>query len=348
MSKMTVSKESGTTPEAIANYLLQKKDWGDIPKAYRARLENWIINENNQNHYELNTDISVPDDKEIIKITLVQLPFIRGDEKPEMPQPNPEPEGWTLTKDGDMVKGTTSFLIDENSYYILKDGRRVNIENVVYNGKDLRIGAEKPEEGFRIIMEGSDLAEPSSTPLEKYKVYDDLLKSHGAALKNLVVYQVFQINRGYDRTGSSWQDIPSQSSSIAQFKLIGSDETGIPIIVTRIGNENAAHKLVIAGPHGDKRNAQRLVMAAQQYFIKEGGVPTDTVLYFIPCLSPTMCFADARGIPNMFLDGWQKDVPMGNGPFVVNSSLKIPELYDNMKYEERTKLQYQKNQKIPM
>jgi hypothetical protein len=55
-------------------------------------------------------------------------------------------------------------------------------------------------------------------------------------------------------------------------------------------------KLVIAGPHGDERNAQRVIMVAQRHFIKNGGT-ADTVLYFIPCLSPTMAFADARGIP---------------------------------------------------
>jgi hypothetical protein len=39
-------------------------------------------------------------------------------------------------------------------------------------------------------------------------------------------------------------------------------------------------------------------MATQKHFIeKEAEVPADTVLYFIPCLSPTMAFADARGIP---------------------------------------------------
>jgi hypothetical protein len=75
-------------------------------------------------------------------------------------------------------------------------------------------------------------------------------------------------------------------------------------------------------------------MAAQKYFI-QNGAPADTVLYFIPCLSPTMCFADARGIPNEFWDHTVKTdaknrvryelTPRG-GPFILRPGLTIPSL----------------------
>jgi hypothetical protein len=115
---------------------------------------------------------------------------------------------------------------------------------------------------------------------------------------------------------------------------IGEDETGIPIVVTKIAGKDGPSvlqvteergragaraamrkKLVIAGPHGDERSAQRLIMVAQKHFICHGP-PPDTVMYFIPCLSPTMAFADARGIPNKF---WAE----GNGDGVVAMELKI-------------------------
>jgi hypothetical protein len=64
-------------------------------------------------------------------------------------------------------------------------------------------------------------------------------------------------------------------------------------------------------------------MEMQKYFIDKGP-PVDTVLYFIPCLSPTMCFADARGIPNEFWEGGVTGTPMGNGPFSLEGNLTIP------------------------
>jgi hypothetical protein len=109
-------------------------------------------------------------------------------------------------------------------------------------------------------------------------------------------------------------------------------------MVTRVGREDAAKKLVIAGPHGDERNAQRLIMAAQRHFIQYGA-PPDTVLYFIPCLSPTMCFADARGIPNEFLGG-RDGVHMGQGPYKPKD-LTIPRLHDAMTGRLRSSLQSQ-------
>jgi hypothetical protein len=132
----------------------------------------------------------------------------------------------------------------------------------------------------------------------------------------------------------------------AVFYHIGLDETEIPIVVTRIGPGSAAHKLVIAGPHGDERNAQRVIMKAQQYFIQQGP-PDDTALYFIPCLSPTMCFADARGIPNRFWEGGDGGGPLENGPFVLKGGLTIPELHEAMQYTKRSQIQGQTNSSQP-
>jgi hypothetical protein len=114
-----------------------------------------------------------------------------------------------------------------------------------------------------------------------------------------------------------------------------------------VGFDSAPRKIIVAGPHGDERNAQRVIMKTQKYFITNEP-PADTALYFIPCLSPTMCFADARGIPNRFWKGGEKDGSvLQNGPFELNGSLSIPELHDNMKYEQRNELQRQRNQINP-
>jgi hypothetical protein len=215
-------------------------------------------------------------------------------------------QGWTLTKDkgGKLIQGRTGWLIDEKGYYILQDGRRVSWEILNDEGlDDLRIGNEQPGEGLHEIL-GARYNEIITKQFDA----GDLLHRYGPAMSE-VANQALQINRGY--VSGRWEPCtrhpvipPNRKSPVphyeeapdCSFKSIGRDETYIPIIVTRVGKENAKYKLVIAGPHGDERNAQRLIMAAQRYFIQHGA-PADTVLYFIPCLSPTMCFADARGIP---------------------------------------------------
>jgi hypothetical protein len=92
-------------------------------------------------------------------------------------------------------------------------------------------------------------------------------------------------------------------------------------------------KLVIAGPHGDERNAQRLIMAAQKYFIQHGA-PENTVLYFIPSISPTMTFADARGIPIVDKNGrkYVSDDTRASINYAL-SHLTIPHLHNLL--EER-------------
>ena len=122
-------------------------------------------------------------------------------------------------------------------------------------------------------------------------------------------------------------------------------------MVTRIGNEDAPQKLVIASPHGDERNAQRLIMAIQKYFLQHGS-PEDTLIYFVPCLSPTMCFSDARGIPNIFWKNeenkedekygeYEKQLPpLSDGKFKLGSNLTIPALHNELdkRYTDPEKL----------
>jgi hypothetical protein len=239
-------------------------------------------------------------------------------------------KGWTLTKKGELKQGGTGWLFDEKGYYILEDGRRVDegiLKENKYKEDEIRVGDKDAGEGFKKILEGgkTEQADNSETnPLLenircKYDVYDDILKNHHKAITNLVSMQAFQISACYN--GKHSETAPLSLGGNAKFYSIGTDETDIPIVVTEIkGAESPVDpkltdsinsqiragrqkKLVIASPHGDERNAQRLIMAAQKYFIqdKENKVPDDTIMYFIPCLSPTMTFADARGIPNEFL-----------------------------------------------
>jgi hypothetical protein len=145
-----------------------------------------------------------------------------------------------------------------------------------------------------------------------------------------------------------WESCGEEAAKDAYFGVIGRDETGIPIVATRIGDDGPnKKKLVIAGPHGDERNAQRLIMTAQKRFIDEGP-SADTVLYFIPCLSPTMCFADARGIPNEFWEGGVERNPMKNGPFRLKLGLTIPRLHDVMNQTMRNNIQGQQNPLEPI
>jgi len=231
------------------------------------------------------------------------------------------PAGWRLTMDGTLLMGSSGYLLDENGYYILEDGRRVSREIIFtgkYNEKNIRVGNDpnfssipSPKEGLEKILGVTGLLE-----IRQQYTTIDLIKQYFYSMP-VVAYQAFQINRGYKlleekktvmENASAWEPCtwsPREAPAYIQrytpapncsFGVIGADETGIPIVVTRVGIESAEKKLVIAGPHGDERNAQRLIMAAQKYFIKNN-IPADTVLYFIPCISPTMAFADARGIP---------------------------------------------------
>jgi hypothetical protein len=233
--------------------------------------------------------------------------------------------GWTLREDGYLYRGRTGYFFDERGYYILQDGRRLSKASVEgeVNPSSLRIGADSAIEGLFNIL-GQNYSEPISYRVEAFKVF----KECGPYMSD-VVYQAFQINRGYtlleqgnvvDRPDnweqciakadtSSLRDRPPSGSLAVQhrdrvFGVLGRDETNIPIVVTRIGNPRARYKLVIAGPHGDERNAQRVIMLTQRYFINEGiDSNLDLALYFIPSISPTLAFADARGLPIVGKDG---------------------------------------------
>jgi hypothetical protein len=251
-------------------------------------------------------------------------------------------QGWMLTKEGALVPGKTGYLLDENNLFILTDGRRVTEEHIKYEGNDLRIGKDDPGEGLDTI-----LAHPDAAHTAPYNVRE-LFEQRGLRMSD-VVYQAFQINSGYTLISNnrvieneeapglpgSWMRCGAGSNVRACFGVIGADETGIPIVVTRIGEEGPdKKKLVIASPHGDERNAQRLIMRTQRYFIQHGA-PAGMVLYCIPCISPAMAFADARGIPNEF---WNEFTEYGIGmnPGAVKSftlkrgELTIPKLHDSM------------------
>jgi len=88
-------------------------------------------------------------------------------------------------------------------------------------------------------------------------------------------------------------------------------------------------------------------MLAQKYFIPKGA-PDETVLYFIPCLSPTMAFADARGIPfikeegdKYFILEYNKinDIKIKK----IYDLLSIPKLHDFMAEEINVTINNKKN-----
>jgi hypothetical protein len=244
-------------------------------------------------------------------------------------------QGWTLTKGGKLMQGREGFLIDEKGLYILEDGRRLD-ETMSEDDKALRLGLVSVGNGLRSILYGKERTEDGGRIEYKteydLKGNDDLLKLYAATLP-AVVYQAFQINVCYEKQNSSQN--PLRIGNNGKFYSIGTDETGIPIVVTQVGEDAPGKKkLVIAGPHGDERNAQRLIMQTQKHFI-EKGPPPDTVLYFIPCLSPTMCFADARGIPKRF---WEWDTNH-NRPIGENNELTIPELHKDMNSVMRDNIQ---------
>jgi hypothetical protein len=263
-----------------------------------------------------------PEIKEEKKFKVVAELFQDGNntpmEKQMLPLTLSPYEGWTLVKDGKnkgkLMQGRTGWLMDENGLYILQDGRRVD-ENIIKNGKysekELKIGNEDPGKGLKEIL-GVKENFPE-TILNEYET-KGLLERYGPHMTE-VVYQAFQINRGYClshiiNNSSAWEQCTRYPPYVhssgkppyyitapdCSFGVIGLDETGIPIIVTRVGSEGAKKKIVIAGPHGNERNAQFVVLQSQRHFIQYG-LPKNTVLYFIPCISPTLFFADARGLP---------------------------------------------------
>jgi hypothetical protein len=254
-------------------------------------------------------------------------------------------KGWTLTKDGELQQGRNGYLYDENDYCILTDGRRVT-ETVWENlgseqapkiGRDNTQTAIGVREGLYDILKGESNPDFIINRLRgfnvrfiknTYTIYEDLLKDNYNEMKNLVVFQAFQIAACYPTSGDLYpRHFPLGRN--AEFYSIGTDETDIPIVVTRVGDNTAPKKLVIAGPHGDERNAQRLIMAAQKRFVKGETQPaSDTTMYFIPCLSPTMAFADARGIPVVEITNNVAVRRLSINEALSRTKLTIPYLHD--------------------
>jgi len=339
--KITVSEQTGITAYEIAGHILKENKIINPIEQLRCKIEEWII-ENNGNNYRFakGSKIDVLEGKrEIAKYA--NDTFCACDDGTSCTSCQC---GWKLTITGKLVRGETGWLVDENCLYILKDGRRLNKEQLKKENAELRIGDNNALKGLEEILNIS--SEEVKKDVDIYNVVK-LIRDYGHQMST-VVYQAFQTSIGYKMSGSSKDTIINKSkmwipctwntpAGGAFFGVIGRDETDIPIIATRVGRSDAPKKLVIAGPHGDERNAQRLIMTAQKHFLQYG-VPTDTVMYFIPCISPTMAFADARGIPNEFWEGGTYGTAMANGPFRLKT-INIPALHDKMDAVMRKNIQ---------
>jgi len=340
MARIDITKETGTTPDSIAKYLLHQKKLDNVPEQYRIRLENWIINENKQNEYKPGSSITIPDEDNILEIALIKLPLKRKDDETTVVPL--QLKGWKLSKDtSKLIQVSTGWLTDENGLYILKDGRRVTeAEAKKPENNGLRFGTENdPKKGLEDILG----AIPSVQSVDLNKEYNSIALLNDTALFDVmpvVIFQALQINACYT---CNYMELNANAS----FYSIGLDETGIPIVVTQIEAESTTKKLVIAGPHGDERNAQRLIMTSQKHFIKNGP-PEGTVLYFIPCISPTMCFADARGIPNEFWQGGKKNKALGRGPYkLIKDESMIIKLHEMVTQTVRDSIQKQNDPQNP-
>jgi hypothetical protein len=326
--KITVSSATGVTAYEIAGYVLKENNLSSVSEQFKLVIEEWIVkNNNNDYRYHIGSETEVPYGRREIA-EYANDTFCACDDGVSGTSCQC---GWRLTADGWLVRGETGWLTDENGLFILKDGRRLNGGHAECT-EDLKIGSEEIWSGLDDILGTS--SEKLNKDVGSYNTVK-LIRDYGENML-AVVFQAFQINIGYTLTIPSRMWIPCKwntPSEGAYFKVIGRDETDIPIIATRIGNASAPKKLVIAGPHGDERNAQRLIMTSQKYFI-QNGAPLDTVLYFIPCLSPTMAFADARGIPNKFWEGGNPNAVMTNGPFQLKT-LNIPTLHDEVTFQMR-------------
>jgi hypothetical protein len=224
-------------------------------------------------------------------------------------------KGWTLTKEGELKQGGTGWLFDEKGYYILEDGRRVD-ENILkekkYKEDEIRVGDKDAGEGFKKILEGGKTEKTNGAETNsllenircKYNVYGDILINHHKKITNLVSMQAFQINVCYATENSARN--PIRLGNNVKFYSIGRDEAEIPIVVTLVGSSIANRKLVIAGPHGNERIARFVVLEAQKYFVDRELTKDELGLYFVPAMSPTLFFADARGLP--FIKNLNDDV----------------------------------------
>jgi hypothetical protein len=229
---------------------------------------------------------------------------------------------------------------DENGLYVNKDGTR-SAEPITNDAHRATVGAVDMAEGLANIL-GIDTAQAQNL-METimyvdeegntgFDVHTDLFLAYGAGEKmGDIVYQAFQINKGYTMEENEWADTPYQNS---RFRVIGRDEKEVPIIAARVGAADADNIIVAASPHGDEQSAKWLIMDSQRRAgiaedLRPGSTPG--AIYFIPSISPTLQFADARGIPNGIYDG--------NGLLTVT----IQELFDNQTNDNRRDLQNQGN-----
>jgi hypothetical protein len=332
-AKLTVSKETGTTAYRIAGYLIKTNKLENVTEQFRCRLMESLIKQNNNDYrFAVGKEINIPDGKtEIIHCANESFPLKSG--------ATLDPKGWMLTETGYLVKGESGWLVDENGLFILQDGRRLDESHE--EEMKLRIGANDITDGLKKI-----LVDSIDSTMQKYKT-SELLYNYGPYMKD-VVYQAFQINICYATSSTVWQQCTRkqikyhntnlefvETAANCDFKSIGTDETGIPIVVTRIGSERAEKKIIIAGPHGNERMARFVVLETQRYFTEKGVSDPDLALYFIPAMSPTLFFADARGLP--FVNGGGKYTyagnPNGKEKETINNIcgfLTIPKLHDFM------------------
>ena len=336
------TEKTGTFACEVTDYLIKENNLEDASLQFKCRLEELIV-ENNGGHYcfPIGQEINVPlDQSEAILSVTEPVPMLSDGVSSTTSQ-----RGWKLcvmSKDGTgvLVRGNTGWLIDENGLYILKDGRRLTqtkaeteaeTEAKKTGGKEIRFGNKAVAKGFKDIF-GFD------ADWRYYYFSEDLLNEilnrNLLTVVDPVVIQALQTNICYGRKGTY---DPIQMNTNAVFYSIGRDETNIPIVVTRVGDENAPKKIVIAGSHGNERNARFAVLETQMHFIASGLQGNDLVLYFIPAMSPTMFFADARGLPLDSEGNYLKDVPAGKIEAKVRekvrevlTTLTIPKLHDDI------------------
>jgi len=291
--EIKVSGEIKNNAYEITEQILIDENLSDVTEQFKCKIVEWIVT-NNKNNYRFSEKVLVPQGKiefaqianKVFFATDIGTRYTSG------------PKGWMLTRTGYLVRGKTGWLVDENGLYILKDGRRLDDDQIIKITEELRIGDKDISAGLRVILNhdlGNKMTEENYISLELFKDY--------GAYMDEVVFQAFQINICYKHKNENkynntfLETTPIITYKNCQFKSIGTDETGIPIVVTRVGPENAKYKIVIAGPHGNERIARFVVLETQRYFIENGLSNTDLALYFIPAMSPTLFFADARGLP---------------------------------------------------
>jgi hypothetical protein len=317
----TVTRETGTSISEITDYILREANLENVSAQFRCRIEEWMME---NNHYRYRWPIGekinlLTERNEIISTVSDPIPFLADGTSGTTSQ-----SGWKLMLNGDLVPGATGWLIDEFGLFILRDGRRVSMEIIErYGLEHLIIGnKDSSEKGLQEIL-GRPYEE--STDVELNVAY--LFANYNETMPD-IVYQAFQINIGHNQRISEYEIVQG-----VKFYNYGFDESGIPLVVTQIGNEYAKHKIIISGPHGDERCALRLILMVQRRFSREPtlAIESDSVFYFIPAMTPTFYFADARGLPIVNKYGkmdYEDNIEASIAYAIEN--IDIPLLHDNI------------------